>query len=322
MRILANDGITAKGKQMLEEAGYTVSTKQIEQQNLASVINEENYEILLVRSATKVRQDLIDECPGLKAIGRGGVGTDNIDVEYAESLGKYVFNTPESSSDSVAELVIGQMFAISRSLHVLNEKMPYESFNVLKKSYSNGVELRGKTIGIVGFGRIGRSLAGYALGLGMNVLAVDIEERTTTVSVNVGGKTVEVEINVESDLEKVLPNCDFVSVHVPLQENGDSAITMNELSMLKYGAVIINAARGNVIDEEDLLISLRIGTVSAAALDVFDNEPLPKASILEHERIFCTPHVGAATQEAQLRIGQELAEKIIARYGVMSQLTQ
>lgn len=318
MRILANDGITAEGKQMLEDAGYTVSTKHIEQQELASAINEGNYEILLVRSATKVRQDLIDECPGLKAIGRGGVGTDNIDVDYAEALGKYVFNTPESSSDSVAELVIAQMFAISRSLHELNEKMPYESFNVLKKIYSNGSELRGKTLGIIGFGRIGRSLASYALGIGMNVLAADLEQRTATVSVKVGGKTVDVEVNVESDLNNVLPNCDFVSVHVPLQDNGDSAITMNELEMLKYGAVIINAARGNVIDEQDLLISLRNGRVRYAALDVFDNEPLPDQSILEHERIFCTPHIGAGTQEAQVRIGRELAEKIIAKYGVMS----
>lgn len=319
MRVLANDGITESGKAMLEEAGYTVSTQHHAQDDLAFKLNEGLYDILLVRSATKVTSDVIDACPNLKMIGRGGVGTDNIDTDHARANGIKVFNTPAASSDSVAELVIGQMFAVSRYLHESAEKMRTEDFKKLKKAYSEGTELRGKTIGIIGFGRIGRSLASYALGLGMNVLAVDIEERQAGIILQIADQFVTVGVEVTTDMHSVLPLCDFVSVHMPLQDNGDSVITSNEINLMKDGVVVINAARGGVINESDLIDALNSGKIAAAALDVFEDEPNPDKRLLSHPRIFATPHVGAGTLEAQERIGTELATIIKDHYGTFNQ---
>lgn len=317
MKILANDGISDDGLAILRQAGYEVDTDHRPQADLAFEINSEGFEILLVRSATKVTEEIIEACPNLKMIGRGGVGTDNIDRAAATRNGIKVVNTPESSSDSVAELVIGQMFAISRSLHDSAAKMRDGDFKELKKAYSGGSELRCKTLGIIGFGRIGKSLASYAAGIGMNVYAVDLNAGTAKVPIHTNGQSHLVTVEVHDNIKDVLPLCDFVSVHMPLQENGDSVISYDEIDAMKPGAVIINAARGGVVDEEALIAALDEGKISAAALDVFEREPNPDRQLLSHPRVFATPHIGAGTIEAQARIGEELAHTIIEEYGSM-----
>jgi D-3-phosphoglycerate dehydrogenase len=315
MKILANDGISALGKQLLEEAGYTVITEKVAQEDLAKAVNEQGIEIVLVRSATTVRKEVIDACSGLKLIGRGGVGMDNIDVAYAREKGVTVINTPASSSQSVAELVMGQLFALSRFLHDSFKNMESEDFSTLKKNYAKGVELRGKTLGIIGFGRIGQSLASYALGIGMDVLAIDNSEKHVEIPVKVGNQQVIIKITTQTDLKSALNLLDYISLHIPKQADGSAVISSSEFALMKKGVRIANAARGGVINETDLIEALNNGTVAACALDVFDNEPNPRKDLLSHPKIACTPHIGAATVEAQDRIGEELAELIIGQFG-------
>lgn len=311
-KILANDGIDAVGKELLEKAGFTVVTDKVPQENLVKEINEKGYVALTVRSATQVRKDLIDACPNLKVIGRGGVGMDNIDVEYAKEKGISVINTPAASSNSVAELVFAHLFSVLRFLYDSNRQMPLhgsEKFDELKKKYAKGVELRGKILGIVGFGRIGQNTAKMALGLGMKVVAFDpfVTEATVTIDIEGAAEPVNVKIN-SVGLDKVLQTADFISFHIP----GGKLISKHEIASMKNGVILINAARGGVINEDELLEGLNSGKVSYACLDVFDNEPRPSVAILNHPKISLTPHIGAATNEAQERIGVELAEKIIA----------
>jgi len=312
MKILANDGIAEAGKRVLEEAGYTVVTESVEQANLIDAINKEKYVALLVRSATKVRKDLIDACPGLKIIGRGGVGMDNIDVEYARGKGIEVINTPAASSISVAELVMAHMFSISRSVYDSNRNMPSKGateFKGLKKKYGKGVELRGKTLGIIGFGRIGITTAQYAIGCGMNVIACDKSGEDFEVPFSINGMEIGVKVSNES-IEDILKNSDFISIHVPMPSDGKALISDEQFHLMKDGARIINTSRGGVIDEEALLDALNSGKIAAAALDVFANEPTPRIDLIEHPNISLTPHIGGTTVEAQDRIGIELAEKI------------
>jgi D-3-phosphoglycerate dehydrogenase len=315
MKVLANDGISPSGKTKLEEAGFTVITDKVAQEDLADFINKNDVKALCVRSATTVRKDLIDACPGLKFIGRGGVGMDNIDVEYAREKGRTVANTPASSSQSVAELVMGQLFSLARSTYDASKEMPAKGtseFKALKKKYAKGFELRGKTLGIVGFGRIGKALAGYALGAGMKVICTDVYDVDTNVSFRVEGHG-DVNVKVEKvDMETLLKSSQAISVHIPKQANGQAVFGHTELSMITRGAVLVNAARGGVIDEDALLKVLQDGHLSAAALDVFENEPTPKEELLKSDKIAATPHIGAATVEAQDRIGEELADLIIA----------
>jgi D-3-phosphoglycerate dehydrogenase len=315
MKILANDGISDLGKQLLEEAGFTVITDKVAQEELANAVNEQGIEMILVRSATTVRKEVIDACPNLKLIGRGGVGMDNIDVAYAREKGITVINTPASSSQSVAELVMGQLFAISRGLHDSYKNMETGDFSALKKKYAKGVELRGKTLGIIGFGRIGQSLASYALGCGMNVIAIDRKEIPLNIHVPIGnGHEAKVAITPVNDLHSVLDQLDYISIHVPKQADGSAVIAAKEFAMMKKGVRIANAARGGVINEGDLLEALSSGQVAAIALDVFENEPSPRKDLLNHSAIACTPHIGAATLEAQDRIGEELASLIIGQF--------
>jgi len=316
MKILANDGISDLGKQLLEQAGYTVITDKVEQSDLATYINANQIPVLLVRSATTARKELIDQCPSLKLIGRGGVGMDNIDVVYACEKGLKVINTPASSSQSVAELVMGQLFSISRFLNDSYKNMSTGDFSVLKKNYAKGVELRGKTIGIIGFGRIGQSLASYALGAGMDVIAVDQFTQTVNIEVPVGSsQKVSVSITPTNDLASVLSKMDYISIHVPKQADGSAVLGIKEFDLMKKGVRIVNAARGGVVDEKELIVALNSGKVAFAGLDVFENEPNPNSELLNHPKIACTPHIGAATVEAQDRIGSELAELIIAEFG-------
>ena len=318
MRVLANDGLAPSGVKMLEQNGFEVITENVPQEKLAQKINEEHYVALLVRSATKVRKELIDQCPNLKFIGRGGVGMDNIDVDYAREKGIMVANTPAASSQSVGELVIGLMFSLARNVYESNRNMPENganNFKALKKQYSKGIELRGKTLGLIGFGRIGKSAASYAIGGGMRIVYHDpfIDDNSVRIYLFDGQ---EVEVSVEKmELDELLKTSDFISLHIPAQDDGKPVISDAEFEMMKEGVIIVNAARGGVIDEDALIKYLDNGKVRAAALDVFVNEPNPRKELLAHSKIGATPHIGAATLEAQSRIGTELAEKIITHFG-------
>ena len=316
MKILANDGISQEGIDKLTAAGFSVETTHVPQDELIDAINKEGYVALLVRSATTVRKDLIDACPGLRFIGRGGVGMDNIDVAYAREKGITVENTPAASSQSVAELVMGSMFSIARSLYDSHVNMPKSGasdFKLLKKKYAKGVELRGKTLVIVGFGRIGQSLASYALGVGMKVVAINRTATKVAIPIELEGvDNLTVNIEATEDLHAVLSSADFISLHVPKQADGSEVIGEAEFARMKDGVRIVNAARGGVVDEDALLAALASGKVANIALDVFENEPTPREDLLVNEKIACTPHIGAATLEAQARIGTEMADKIIA----------
>ena len=313
MKVLANDGLDQSGIDGLQKAGFEVITTKVPQEELINYINENQVRTLLVRSATKVRKDIIDACPSLKIIGRGGVGMDNIDVEYAREKGINVINTPAASSASVAELVFAHLFSGCRFLTDSNRKMPVEGdtkFAELKKAYTKGVELRGKTIGIIGFGRIGQEVAKMALGLGMRVLAVDNFAEKVNLKVEFfNGQSVDFEIKTQSK-EEVLKEADFVTLHVPAQK--EFVIGQKEFDLMKNGAALVNCARGGVVDEEALLKALDSGKLAFAGLDVFINEPTPAKSVLSHPKISLTPHTGASTNEAQDRIGISLAEQIVS----------
>lgn len=314
MKILANDGIDPVGKQMLEAAGFTVDTVNIPQDQLVERLNE--YDALTVRSATKVRKELIDVCPNLKLIGRGGVGMDNIDVDYAKEKGIAVVNTPAASSLSVAELVFAHLFTGVRFLQDANRSMPVSGntkFNDLKKNYAKGIELRGKTLGILGFGRIGREAAKIALGLGMDVIAYDLFEFNTAVELEFTGAA-KITLHVKkASKEEVLKQADFITLHVPAID-GKAVIGAEELAMMKKGAGLVNCARGGVVDEQALIASLDAGHLAFAGLDVFNSEPTPDQAILSHSKISLSPHIGASTNEAQERIGAELAQSIINHF--------
>ena len=313
MKILANDGISQSGIDDLTAAGFEVLTTTVAQEQLENFINTENIVALLVRSATTVRQDLIDACPGLKIIGRGGVGMDNIDVSYAREKGLSVINTPAASSESVAELVFAHLFSGVRFLYDSNRNMPLDGekkFKNLKKAYAKGTELRGKTLGVIGFGRIGQATAKMALGLGMKVIAFDpfMEKKTISLAF-FDGQTIDFEIKTVSK-ETVLKESDFITLHVPAQK--DFVIGEAELNMMKEGAALINAARGGVVNEVALVAALDSNKLSFAGLDTFENEPTPAVQILMNSKISLTPHIGAATNQAQDRIGSELASQIIS----------
>lgn len=313
MKVLANDGISQSGIEALENGGFEVITTKVAQEQLENYINEHHIDVLLVRSATQVRQELIDACPSIKLIGRGGVGMDNIDVQYARDQGLHVINTPAASSGSVAELVFAHLFGMARFLHQSNREMPLEGdthFKQLKKAYAGGSELRGKTIGIIGFGRIGQEAAKIALGLGMKVLATDAYIENATINVDFfTGQSVAISIDTVP-LDTILKESDFITLHVPAQDG--YIIGASELEQMKDGVVIVNAARGGVLDEVALVQAIESKKVKFAALDVFESEPQPEIQLLMKPELSLTPHIGAATKEAQDRIGTELASQIIS----------
>jgi len=315
MKILANDGISITGVKTLKAAGFDVSTENVPQDNLIDHLNENKTEVLLVRSATVVRKDLIDSCSSIKIIGRGGVGMDNIDVEYARSKEIKVINTPSASSSSVAELVFSHIFSGIRFLHDSNRNMPLQgetNFKSLKKSYSNGFEIRGKTIGIIGFGRIGQEVAKIALGLGMNIIAFDNYVKDALISFSLyDGEIIEKKI-ITNSFNEVLSKSDFITLHVPSQKK--YLIDKSHFGLMKNTVGFINCARGGVVNEMDLLEALDNDQISFAGLDTFENEPNPSVKLLMHPKISLSPHIGAATSEAQERIGKELADQIISIY--------
>ena len=317
MKVLANDGISENAVDILNKNSFNVYLDKIEQNNLIDFINLNKISVLLVRSATQVRKNLIDSCQSLKIIGRGGVGMDNIDVEYAKSKGVLVINTPAASSNSVAELVFAHLFSGSRFLFDSNRNMPLEGekkFKTLKKKYSEGIELKNKNLGIVGLGKIGREVARIGFGLGMNILAFDKFIRQKSIEVKLNDQNAYTfEINLFS-FDEILRRSDFISIHVPAQKN--FLIGKEEFEKMKVGSSIINASRGGIIDENELIRNLDNGKIKFAGLDTFENEPTPSVSILMHPKISLTPHIGAATSEAQERIGEELAKQICDFYKI------
>ena len=312
MKILANDGVSQSGVELLEKNGHEVILTHVAQEQLENYINTNKVDVILVRSATKVRKDLIAACPSLKLIGRGGVGLDNIDVDFAKTKGVKVINTPAASSESVAELVIAHLLSGARHLNKSNREMPLEGdskFKELKKAYAKGIELSGKTLGIIGIGRIGQTLAKKAIGLGMKVVVHDQFIENVDVKLDFfDGQSLN--FNLKSiSLDALLSQADFISLHVPAQKG--YILGAKEMSKMKDTAVVVNTARGGVVDEKALLEALKNKKLSFAALDVFEDEPTPPIQLLMCPDLSLSPHIGGATLEAQDRIGTELAEQII-----------
>ncbi len=297
MKVLISDGIEEIGAKILTEAGLEVVNKKVTPEELLQTIKE--YDAIIVRSATKVTREVID-AGNLKAIARGGVGLDNIDVVYAKEKGIPVLNTPGASSISVAELAIAHMFSVARFINVSNIEMRNGKWP--KKDYAHGFELTGKTLGLIGFGNIGKEVAKRALGLGMTVVASDPFVTTTDMDVKLVSK------------DELLAMADVISLHIPFIKAEGPTIKKAEFDKMKDGVVLINCARGGVVVEKDLLEALNSGKVKAAGIDVFENEPFTEAQheLINHPKVSVTPHIGASTDEAQERVGQEIAEKVVA----------
>lgn len=313
MKVLANDGISKAGEQALKNAGIEILDNRVAQDHVINFINENKVDVLLVRSATKVRQDLIDACPGLKIIGRGGIGMDNIDVEYAIEKGLYVINTPTASSKSVAELVFGHFFSLARFLHESNRLMPLEGethFDAMKKSFSKAYELSGKTLGVIGFGSIGQEVVKMGISLGMKVIVLTRKPKTKVLSLEFfDGQTVNFEITSTNDMDAFLREADFISINTP--KTNEYIIDAPQFEKMKDGVYIVNTARGGVINEVALIDFIESGKVAGAALDVFEKEPNPEVLLLMNPALSLSPHVGGNTVDAQEKIGVELAEQII-----------
>lgn len=312
MKILANDGISKSGVDALESAGFEVITVKVAQNQLENYINQHNIDAIIVRSATQVRQELIEACPSIKLIGRAGVGLDNIDVTYAKDNGLHVINTPRASSSSVAELVFAHLLGSVRFLHSSNREMPLEGdsrFKELKKAYAQGTELRNKTIGILGFGKIGQEVAKIAIGMGMKVLATDKKIKSAPITLEFFNDQ-KITFTIDTvDQKELLEKSDFITLHMPAQD--DYIITAREIESMKEGVGIINTSRGGLLNEVDLVKAIKSGKVQFAGLDVYETEPSPAVQLLMNPDISLTPHIGAATKEAQDRIGIELANQII-----------
>ncbi|WP_300381272.1 D-2-hydroxyacid dehydrogenase [Clostridium sp.] len=290
-KILITDGLQSDAIRKLEKEGFNVVNKYYQKDVLGEKLKE--FDGLVIRSATKITKDILDNEKGgkLRLIVRAGVGTDNIDLKAAKELNITVRNTPNSSSDSVAELAIAHIFAVARFIGTSNYTMRNGEWN--KKSY-NGVEILGKTLGIVGMGRIGRSLGIKAKALGMNVIYNDFLGKEETLEYDF------VELN------ELLRKADFVSLNAPYNIENGYLIGRHELSLMKEGAYLINCARGKVVNEEALLEALNSGKISGAGIDVFEIEPNTNERLVNHPRVSCTPHIGASTVEAQERIGEEV----------------
>lgn len=296
MKILISDGMSKEGIAILQNAGLEILNQKFTPEELLKAIPD--YDGILVRSATKVTKEVIDAGKNLKLIARGGVGLDNVDVEYAKQKGIAVLNTPGASSISVAELAIAHIFAIARFLNKSTADMKAGKWP--KKEYSEGFELTGKTLGILGIGNIGKEVAKRALGLGMNVIAYDPFITNIDLNVKLMSK------------DELLAQSDIITLHIPKQKDG-YAIAAPEFEQMKNGVVLINCARGGVVSEEDLLNALNTGKVRAAGIDVFANEPPTEAQkeLINHPNVSLSPHIGGSTPEAQTRIAIEIATKIV-----------
>ena len=296
IRILTNDGLQQGAVDKLVSMGFKVVNTHYDKDVLGEVLKD--FDVLVIRSATKITADILDAEEGgkLKLIIRAGVGIDNIDVNYATEKGIIVKNTPNASSDSVAELAIAHMFAVARFLGASNYTMRIGEWN--KKKYE-GIELSGKILGIIGMGRIGRALATKATALGMKVVYNDIFGKQNNIPYEF------------LDFDDLLSKSDFISLHVPYDKNKGPVIGKDEIEKMKDGAYLINCARGKVVDEIELLNALNTGKIAGAGIDVFEEEPTKNNELINHPNVSVTPHIGASTKEAQKRIGEEVITTII-----------
>ncbi|MFR2265611.1 MAG: D-2-hydroxyacid dehydrogenase [Clostridium sp.] len=296
LKVLANDGLEISAINEIKKNGIYIETNHLDKEEL--IENIKNYDVLVVRSNTKVTSDVLEAGAkgNLKLVIRAGVGIDNIDLDYAKKVGIKVSNTPDASSDSVAELALGHMFSVARYIAVANYTMRNGQWN--KKQYK-GSEIAGKILGIIGMGRIGKALAGKAEALGMKIIYADVLGKQDNLAYEF------------MDLDNLLKVSDYVSLHVPYDKDKGALISSREISMMKEGAVIINCARGKVVDEEALLEGLNSGKLAGAGIDVFEQEPSKNTELINHERVSVTPHIGASTKEAQERIGKEVAAIVI-----------
>ena len=297
MRILVTDGMDKDAIAALKGKGHEVVEQFYEPAELGAALKD--FDVCVVRSATKVRKEHIDAEKGgkLKLVIRGGVGVDNIDVKYAEENGITVKNTPRASSNSVAELALAHMFSCARYISISGCTMREDKWE--KKAYGKGIEIGGKTLGVIGYGRIGQALGRMAQGLGMKVLAYDIY--------HVEG--LESDTMKYVDMDELLAKSDFISLHTPAID-GKALINEETIAKMKDGVVFINTSRGNNVDEAALLAALDSGKVRAAGLDVYAEEPAKNKALYSHPSVSCTPHIGAATKEAQKRIGAEVVDII------------
>lgn len=296
LRVLANDGLEISAVNEIEANGIQIETNHFDKEDL--ITNIADYDVLVVRSATKVTSEVLDAgIKGkLKLVIRAGVGIDNIDSVHARKIGVEVKNTPNASSNSVAELALGHMFSVARNIGIANYTMRNGKWN--KKQYK-GNEIAGKTLGIIGMGRIGRSLAEKSEALGMKILYTDIFGKQDNLSYEF------------MDLDNLLMSSDYISLHIPYDKNKGPVIGKREIGIMKDGAIIINCARGKVVDEKALLDGLNSGKIAAAGIDVFEEEPTNNMELINHSKVSVTPHIGASTDEAQERIGKEVASIII-----------
>ncbi|MBR0138932.1 MAG: D-2-hydroxyacid dehydrogenase [Firmicutes bacterium] len=301
MRILATDGIDASAVKKLTADGFEVVEKFYEPAELAEGLKD--FDVVVVRSATKLRDHaLLDSLKGtnLKMIIRAGVGLDNIDVPYATACGFQVKNTPRSAQNAVAELAMGHILSVARNISISGYTMRNGQWE--KKAYSKGIELKGKTLGIVGFGRIGQRLGEIAKAFGMNVVAFDIFH-VPGIEEKMGMKYVE--------MDELLACADVISVHAPAV-NGGALIDKDNIAKMKDGVIIVNTSRGSNVDEAALLEALNSGKVMGAGLDVYMTESISNPELIAHPHVSCTPHIGSGTKEAQKGIGGELVEIIEA----------
>ena len=296
MKVLVSDGIHPLGEKLLRDAGFEVVMEKYPQEELPEKIK--GFDAIMVRSATKVPKEVID-AGDLKCIARGGVGLDNIDTAYAKEKGIPVLNTPGASSVSVAELAIAHMLGIGRFLHRSKKEMMEGKWP--KKDYKAGREVTGKTLGLLGLGAIGRETAKRALGLGMDVVAFDPFVKETDMNVKLVSK------------DELLAQSDYISLHMPFIKSEGPALAAAEFAKMKDGVVLINCARGGTVKESDLLDALNNGKVDYAAIDVYETEPAGEAqkALIDHPNVAVTPHIGASTEEAQIRVSTEIAQKVI-----------
>ncbi len=293
MKVLISDPIAAQGVQKLKDAGFEVVEDHLEPEDLKAQIKD--YDAIIVRSATKVKREIIEAADNLKVIGRAGVGLDNVDREAAEAKGIKVFNTPAATSISVAELALGMMIAAAR--HIAQGTVSLKQGRWDKKKFK-GVELYGKTLGIIGMGRIGSELAKRAQAMGMTVFFYD-------------PYVTESPFGVSKNMDELLSEADFISMHLPHTEATHHLISTAEFAKMKDGAILVNAARGGVVDEEALYEALKSGKLRAAAIDVYEQEPMTEHKLFELDNVVLTPHVGAQAAEGQTRAGIQVAEKVI-----------
>jgi D-3-phosphoglycerate dehydrogenase len=302
MKVLANDGISAAGIRLLKDNGIEFLDQRVSPEHLENFINENNVDVLLVRSATKVSKQLIDACPSLKIIGRGGIGMDNIAVDYAKEKGIKVINTPGASSKSVAELVFGHFFTMARFLHESNRLMPLEGdtrFNDLKKDFKNAYELSGKTLGVIGFGSIGQEVIKMGIALGMSVKVCTKAPKTKNLELKFfDGQALNFEITSTNKMEEFLKDCDFISINTP--KTTEYILSAAEFEKMKDGVFIVNTARGGVLDEVAMINFIENKKSAGVALDVFESEPKPELALLMNPALSLSPHIAGSTVILQI----------------------